>query len=512
MPGKMEAKSLENLRRSWQEAYGGENKYKTAILDSGVTYTKIGATPNEGQFLETRREQRIDIASVFQVPPHMIGEVEKTKSNVEQSSIEFVTYTLGPWIAAWENELKRKLFHTVGRSAGKNFARFDTRRLLYPDSAARSEFYRTGKNWGYLSSNDIRELEDMNPIEAGSADDYWMPLNMGPAETVEASPEPTLGKKVDGNESAPAPAPEPKPVVQEPEQKNIERYVKRLTPIFRDACGRFCARHKRDLDNCRRIFTPVMEVLAEVLEVNASGHTIPRYIDRLVVRATAWEEGKLEQFAVQETRKAIMELMGMYIPDRPLYGMRHGTTPYNEEDRYREWTTVDLDNKGRAMVEQAANQLKDKGIRRLIASPLQRSKTSAAIVSRVLGGIAIEYETDLNTWKHGFGGKTKTEAAEKIKYYLEHPDEIPPNGESLSAFRERNQRVIDRIQEQNPLTGPALFMTSGSNLGSWNNKAEAIAEALTNHCMVGPAGIVELKSDGSLSLVFSGDQTSKQAS
>jgi HK97 family phage portal protein len=511
LAGKLEDKALENLRRSWQEAYGGENRWKTAIMEQGTTFTKIGSTPNEGQFLETRKAQRVEIASLFQVPPHMIGEVEKTKSSVEQSSIEFVLYTLGPWIAAWENELKRKLFHTVGRSAGKHFAKFETRRLLYPDATSRSEFYKTGKNWGYLNSNDIREIEDLNPIDHPSADAYWMPLNMGPADSIMEVPAPEPGAAPKPGEQKPS---EEKPPVKPevtppatPEQKSLDRQVVCYTPIIRDACVRFFNRRNYNFENCRRIFLPVLEAMSEAISGKGPDGKIIVYLEALSQRAANWTEEKLDEIASQETHKAIMELMGLYIPDRPLYAMRHGTTDFNETDQYREWTEVDLDGKGRAMVEQAVALLKDKGIKRLIATPLQRGKTTAEIASRGLGGVAVEYEADLNTWKHGFGGKTKAEAADKVKYYIEHPDEIPPNGESLNAFRERNQRVIDRIQEQNPLAGPTLFVTSGSNIGSWNTSADSVEKALSAQAAIGPGGIGELKSDGSIAVVFAGDQT-----
>jgi hypothetical protein len=103
------------------------------------------------------------------------------KSNVEQASIEFVLYCLQPWLNALEQEFGRKLFPKTGRSANKFFAHFDTRRLLYPDAESRAKFYAAGKQWGFLSSNDVRELEDMNPITDGSGDIYWAPVNMQPA-------------------------------------------------------------------------------------------------------------------------------------------------------------------------------------------------------------------------------------------------------------------------------------------------------------------------------------------
>jgi HK97 family phage portal protein len=179
-PSTMQAKAIENVRRSWAEAHGGENAWKTAMLEGGVKYTKIAATPNEGQLLETRAFQRAEICATFGVPLHMVGASgdKIAKGSVEQTSIEFVLYCLDPWLVRIEKEFGRKLFPKLGRSANKFFPKFDPRKLMYPDAASRAAFYNGGKQWGYLCTNDIHELEDLNPVEDGSGDKYWMPINM----------------------------------------------------------------------------------------------------------------------------------------------------------------------------------------------------------------------------------------------------------------------------------------------------------------------------------------------
>lgn len=179
LPGTMDDVALENARRSWTEAYGGENAHRTAVLEPGMKYEKVGSNPDEAQFLETRKYQRNDIAAIFNVPPHMIGDLEKSaRSNIEQSAIEFVLFTLTPWLTLYEAEFERKLFPKQGRSANKFFPMFDTRRLLYPDSESRSKFYAAGKQWGFLNTNDIREMENLNPVTDGSGETFWMPYNM----------------------------------------------------------------------------------------------------------------------------------------------------------------------------------------------------------------------------------------------------------------------------------------------------------------------------------------------
>src|SRR6185312_9211345 len=103
-------------------------------------------------------------------------------ANTEQIGLEFVTFTLSPWLKSWQQEFKRKLFPKTGRTAGRFFAMFDTRPMTMPDAASRQSFYNSGKQWGWLNTNDIRELEHLNPVDDASADDYWMPVNMQNAE------------------------------------------------------------------------------------------------------------------------------------------------------------------------------------------------------------------------------------------------------------------------------------------------------------------------------------------
>jgi phage portal protein BeeE len=203
IPNKLDDEALENLRRSWQEGHGGENAWKTAILEQGIKYTKIASTPNEGQLLETRRYQREEIAAIFGVPQHMVAANDKMgKSNVEQSSIEFVLYCLNPWLVRIEKEFQRKLFPKVGRNANKFFPKFDTRRLMYPDAAARGDFYAKGRQWGFLNADDIRELEDMNPVGGPAGTTYWMPTNMKNAATPNFVPS---GNEPEGDEGNGAP-------------------------------------------------------------------------------------------------------------------------------------------------------------------------------------------------------------------------------------------------------------------------------------------------------------------
>lgn len=269
IPGTMEPLALDNLKRSWAESHGGENAHKTAVLEAGVKYQKTGVTPNEGQFLETRLYQQNDIARVFGVPIHMVGDAGKStgRSTVEQSSIEFALYCLEPWLVTWQHELKRKLFPKMGRTAGQFFPKFDIRRLLWPDAESRSKLYNGGKQWGYLNTNDIREFEDLNPIDGVVGEAYLVQVNMQNAETYldpdnalpagGATPaEPKPGKSKAKGKS---------PKSKKAEKKCVEVYANAYAPMFRDAVGRAINRTKLTQGRCWQIFAPAMTGLAEVI-------------------------------------------------------------------------------------------------------------------------------------------------------------------------------------------------------------------------------------------------------
>ena len=153
------------LRESWQAAYGGsDNAGKVAILEEGMKYQQISIPPEDAQFLETRKFQIAEIARLFRVPPHLIGDLDRaTFSNIENQSLEFVRYTLNPWIVRWEQALNKALLLPNEKKAGY-FVKINVDGLMRGDYASRMQGYATARQNGWLSTNDIRELEDMNPI------------------------------------------------------------------------------------------------------------------------------------------------------------------------------------------------------------------------------------------------------------------------------------------------------------------------------------------------------------
>ena len=180
-------KDVSKLRDSWNEAYGGSrNAGKIAILEQGVTFKPISMSPQDSQLLETRKYQLDEIARIFRIPPHMIGDLEKaTFSNIEQQSLEYVKYTLGPWVCRWEQGLARALLSRDEKQ--QYFIRFNVDGLLRGDYKSRMEGYAIGRQNGWMSANDIRELEnqDLIPAEAGGdlllVNGNMLPLEMAGA-------------------------------------------------------------------------------------------------------------------------------------------------------------------------------------------------------------------------------------------------------------------------------------------------------------------------------------------
>ena len=157
-------KNPARVRESWNQAFGGSaNSSRTCVLEEGMHYTPITIAPDQAQFLETRKFQLNEIARIFRVPPHMIGDLERaTFSNIEHLSLEFVKYSLDPWLVRWEQSMSRVLFTDDEK---KNyFIKFNVDGLLRGDYQSRMSGYSVGIQNGFLSPNDVRELENMDLI------------------------------------------------------------------------------------------------------------------------------------------------------------------------------------------------------------------------------------------------------------------------------------------------------------------------------------------------------------
>lgn len=166
-------KNPEAVRESWTKGFSGNNSHKVAVLEEGMKYTPISISPNEAQFLETRKFQIDEIARIFRVPPHMVGDLEKSSfSNIEQQSLEFVKYTLEPWIVRWEQSINRALLSESEKAA--YFVKFNVDGLLRGDYQSRMNGYATARQNGWMSANDIRELENLDRIPAELGGDLYL--------------------------------------------------------------------------------------------------------------------------------------------------------------------------------------------------------------------------------------------------------------------------------------------------------------------------------------------------
>ena len=167
-------KDPDRVRESWNKGFSGsQNAGKVAILEEGMKYTPISIAPEQAQFLETRKFQINEIARIFRVPPHMVGDLEKSSfSNIEQQSLEFVKYTLDPWVVRWEQSLSRALFTPEEKK--KYFFKFNVEGLLRGDYQSRMNGYATARQNGWMSANDIRELENLDRIPAEEGGDLYL--------------------------------------------------------------------------------------------------------------------------------------------------------------------------------------------------------------------------------------------------------------------------------------------------------------------------------------------------
>ena len=162
-------KDIQRVKDSWNAEYRGPgNANKVAILEEGMTFKAVTIAPEQAQFLESRKFQIAEIARIFRVPLHMIGDLDKSLfSNITQQSLEFVMYTLNPWVRRWEDSLQSALL--LPSEKARILLRFNVDGLLRGDYKSRMDGYAVGRQNGWLSANDIRSLEKLNliPAEAG---------------------------------------------------------------------------------------------------------------------------------------------------------------------------------------------------------------------------------------------------------------------------------------------------------------------------------------------------------
>ncbi len=167
-------KNPKAIRESWNTAYGGSsNANRVAILEEGMTFTPLSIPNNEAQFLETRKFQAEEICRIFRAPPHLVGDLEHaTFSNIEHQSIDFAVHTIRPWLVRIEQAMNRALFAETEK--GKYYVQFNIDGLMRGDYKSRMEGYAIARQNGWMSANDIRALENQNPIPAEEGGDAYL--------------------------------------------------------------------------------------------------------------------------------------------------------------------------------------------------------------------------------------------------------------------------------------------------------------------------------------------------
>lgn len=172
----------QTFRETWQAAQGGANKGKVAVLELGMKYHEIGVVPKDAQFLEARQFQVTEIARVFRIPPHMIADLTRsTNNNIEHQALEFVTHTMTPWAERWEAAIESALL--LDDEALE--VEFDFANLLRGDAAARSSYYASGIVNGWLTRNEARISENLEPLDG--LDEPLMPVNLMEVDDAEAA-------------------------------------------------------------------------------------------------------------------------------------------------------------------------------------------------------------------------------------------------------------------------------------------------------------------------------------
>jgi HK97 family phage portal protein len=184
-PAVLDPEAYNRLRDSMQEQNTGANRGKALILEENMSIEKLGMTNKDAQFIEARKYTKSELAAIYRIPPHMIGLLDRaTHSNIEHQGIEFTIYTVLPIARRWESIIARDLFFPLFDDSSEYFAEFLLDGLNRGDQPSRYTAYAIGRNWGWLSANDVRRLENMNSIGA-QGDEYLRPLNM----TIEGAPQ-----------------------------------------------------------------------------------------------------------------------------------------------------------------------------------------------------------------------------------------------------------------------------------------------------------------------------------
>lgn len=186
-PGKLLPEAAQNLKQSWMNQQGGASRGQPPVLEGGAKIVPIGIPPDDAQFLETRKLQRAEVANWFSVPVQMLNDTAgSTYNNTEQKGQELITYGLMKWVKRFEGEARRKLIDPGERRFVYNEMLVDS--LARADLKTRTEAYGRQIQDGWATINEIRAMENRNPVPGG--DVLRVPLNLAPIDQANAEPDP----------------------------------------------------------------------------------------------------------------------------------------------------------------------------------------------------------------------------------------------------------------------------------------------------------------------------------
>lgn len=173
---------IKRISRQWGKRHRGlDNVARIAILEAGLEYKDVGMTHQEIEFLQTRKFQINEIARWFNLPPHMLKDLEKSSfSNITQQSEEFIIYSILPWLVRYEQEINRKIFLPTWSANERRYCKFDFSIYLRPNMLDRFKAYQLAIMSGWMNRDEVRFLEELNEMPNGEGAIFLTPLNMGP--------------------------------------------------------------------------------------------------------------------------------------------------------------------------------------------------------------------------------------------------------------------------------------------------------------------------------------------
>lgn len=262
---------------SWMNAHGRGQSHRMALLEGGMTWEKVGVNPNEAQFIETRQFNREQIAAIFGVPVHFLGESVESRADMEQRGIEFLTFTIKPWLAKWEQAINMKMFPKMGRHANRFRAGFDTTMYERATYSNLLKGVQMGRYAGLYTMDEGRRLLGEQPYTKDQlnsdnpGDKVMVPVNMvfltedliesgGPAGGGSGAGAGQGGGDQDGGDGGGKP---PRQTGQGGSRDaEIKRYFLVFSKMFDDAFGRIVSRKNTRRQDFHLIFEPVLTTIA----------------------------------------------------------------------------------------------------------------------------------------------------------------------------------------------------------------------------------------------------------